>query len=185
MTNAESTTDYLIQLDKLFISLGLDNGLISDFIRDKAKKDKALKALLQPKQPIHKPFQEQPFILDEKILKMHAESTNEIQSVLQDIFSEEPIVVEELSIESELELSNVNDSSWHKGLLDPSHEELAIWLITKSQWPLTDINSKCQYLGLLPDGALEHINNVAFDVLGDALLELGDHVEVYHDVLPV
>jgi hypothetical protein len=185
MSNTESTTDYLIQLDKLFISLGLDNGLISEFIRDKAKKDKALKALLQSKQPINKASLEQPFVLDEKILKMHADSTNEIQSVLQEIFSEEPVQVESLLFETKLEHPNDNDTTWHGGLLDHSHEELATWLVTKSHWPMTDINDKCQNLGLLPDGALEQINNVAFDVLGDGLLELGDQVEVYHDVLPV
>jgi len=49
---------------------------------------------------------------------------------------------------------------------------------------MDEVIAKCREIGLMPDGALEKINEAAFDTVGDALLELGDTVDVYRDMLP-
>lgn len=167
------------QLEKLFKRLGLDSGAVtkmlhvsatSGSVRSESPGEVSDKGNLR---------------LDHAAIAAHAAATKEIHGVLEKIFSEdEP--TEALSPELIASPSSEMppDSSWHQGLLDENHAMLAEWLLTQDSWPMDKVSEKCQELGLMPNGALEKINEAAFDILGDSLLELGEVVDIYRDVLP-
>ena len=179
LADGELPSAEIKQLEKLFGRLGLDSQQVTHYLHSSAT---------QPV-PGQTPTQTQSttsntdsgLVLDEMALQAHKASTEEIQTVLHRIFGEDED--ERATAETSAPPESESDH-WHDGLLDEEHHLLAEWLMTKEEWSMDEITSKCSELGLLPDGALEQINNVAFDVLGDGLLELGDPVEVYLDVLP-
>ena len=73
-------------------------------------------------------------------------------------------------------------TEYHKFLGLPKPENPLFSVVSMSS-EATE-TTKCTELDLLAHGALEAINNAAFEALGDSLLELGDPVEIYHDVMP-
>lgn len=160
------------QLEKLFVRLGLESALVTELLHKSASSTPRTTVVPTAESP------QAGIILDEEALVEHAESTKEIQNVLHHIFQEGPEVSETATE------AVVPDGSWHEGRLDEHHEALASWLLTQDEWSMAQITEKCQELGLLVEGALEVINDAAFDALGDSLIEIGDPVEVYRDVLP-
>lgn len=168
------------QLEKLFAQLGFEPQRVSNMLHastgSSAEKMAGTTVVDTPSKSASG------FVLDEAALKAHSESTQEIQGVLSKIFDENDA---EDSQDDVSETSNLaSGEHWYSGLLDTKHQELLEWLLTAEEWPISSVEEKCRNLGLLSDGALEAINNAAFDALGDGLLEIGDTVEVYHDVLP-
>lgn len=118
------------------------------------------------------------FVLNETMLKQYAASTKEVQAILHEVFRED----DELhNITVQPTASDVN--AWHRGLLDKAHEELSAWLLTSEAWPLDAVYEKCRQLCLMPEGALESINEAAFEAFNESLLELGDPIFVYRDTL--
>lgn len=170
MADGDIATNEVKQMEKLFTRLGLDAVLVGNYLSVPA--ENRIKS-----EPTQKP--KDTFSLDEAALRAHADSTKEIQSVLQKIF----VDVEEIEVDQTITESPTT-ATWHEGRLDSSHEALVAWLLTGQEWSMDLINSKCQELGLMPQGALEAINDAAFETLGDGLLEIGDTVEVYSDVMP-
>jgi len=169
------------ELEKLFTKIGFEKSLVAKYLHESNQNAVTI-------QPIGKvddindasvPKIHTIEINSEK-LKKHEESTKEIQSVLTQIFEED-------TSEPELELIEPHELSselWHKGTLDNKLLELTEWLVTKEEWARNDVENKCNKLGLMIDGALESINEVAFDCLGDSLVDIDDPIVVYHDVLP-
>ena len=56
-------------------------------------------------------------------------------------------------------------------------------LLAHPEWPRTDFDAAATAVGLMPDGAMEAINEWAFDKYGDALLEDGDLVAINLELL--
>ncbi len=66
--------------------------------------------------------------------------------------------------------------------LDPAHSALLLRLATQASWPKAEIEALAAELGLLPDGAIETINDAAFEKAGTAVLEGDDPLELNRDV---
>jgi hypothetical protein len=64
--------------------------------------------------------------------------------------------------------------------LDAKHNRLYMTLRDREEWPRTEYLDYCRELGLMPDGALEVINDWACEMTGDPLLESDDKT-VYFD----
>jgi tellurite resistance protein len=62
--------------------------------------------------------------------------------------------------------------------LDPDHAELLQAFLTRPQWARSEAEQLCTEHGLMIDGALERINDAAFDRLDCAALEGDDLIEV-------
>jgi tellurite resistance protein len=60
--------------------------------------------------------------------------------------------------------------------LDRRHEALLRELSTRPDWPRADFDQLCRSMDLLPDGALENLNEWAFDRFDEALAEDGDTI---------
>jgi len=167
------------ELEKLFTKIGLEKSLVARYLHESSHESPTSMQSPgpDPTETVANPANT--LSLDVESLKAHAESTKEIQSVLNQIFEDEtePASVENTPSEGFADI-------WHKGALDDKLNTLMEWLVTKEEWPRIDVESQCAKMGLMIDGALESINEVAFDQLGDSLLEIDDPIVIYHDVLP-
>lgn len=171
MADGDLAVHEIKQMEKLFTRLGLNPDQVGKYLSQPTE------VSVKPVVPIQKT--ENVISLDETALRAHADSTKEIQNVLQRIF----VDAEEIDVDQPVEPA-ADNSVWHEGRLDSAHEELLTWLLTGQEWTMEQINIKCGELGLMSHGALESINDAAFESLGDGLLEIGDTVEVYRDVMP-
>ncbi|WP_306799795.1 TerB N-terminal domain-containing protein [Corallococcus sp. AS-1-6] len=63
----------------------------------------------------------------------------------------------------------------HVAGLDAAHSALLRALVAKAEWPRAEVEQLASGLGLLTDGALDVINDAAFEVCGEPVLE-GDEV---------
>ena len=137
-------------------------------------------------------------VLDPTAIAATQAATRSIQSVLGDIFgddqaaesaqatrAEASTTSSELGANTSAPVDTYNDhAAWHQHDLDDAHQDLLDHLLTKSSWSSAEIDAYCQPIGLLQDGALEAINEAAFEHLGDALIELDEPILIYHDLLP-
>ncbi len=101
---------------------------------------------------------------------MHESDTNDAKSMLESIFA-----VDE---EAELEMSptaDVNEES-----LDSPYKELFETLIAKESWPRKEVHELCSKLNIMVDGALETINDWAYDKVDAPVLD--DDGDIYVDL---
>ncbi|MBO2676368.1 TerB N-terminal domain-containing protein [Shewanella algae] len=153
------------QIEKLYTSLGLDKSLVTSDIH----------AFASSKQPISATSKDvsidkSTFQLDEGILAMHESDTNDAKSMLESIFA-----VDE---EAELEVSPTADVD--EGGLDSPYKELFETLIAKESWPRKEVHELCGKLNLMVDGALETINDWAYDKVDAPVLD--DDGDIYVDL---
>jgi uncharacterized tellurite resistance protein B-like protein len=67
--------------------------------------------------------------------------------------------------------------------LDSRYGAFLAELLSRSQWPRSDLDTLARSFALMTDGALETINEWAFDRYGDALIEDGEPMTVNGPVL--
>lgn len=67
--------------------------------------------------------------------------------------------------------------------LDPEHAALLTRLLARPEWAREELEAAASKAGLMPSGAMETINEWAFDHYGDALIEDGDPVVVNRALL--
>ncbi len=70
--------------------------------------------------------------------------------------------------------------------LDKKHSQLLAQLARQSSWTRTDYETLVEDIGLFPDGALEILNETAYDVCDEPLTDGEDPIiinqEVYREV---
>jgi len=66
--------------------------------------------------------------------------------------------------------------------LDTAHSALLRVLATSARWSRADLEVECANLSLLPDGALDTLNEAAYDVTGDPVAEGEDLIDINTDV---
>ncbi len=179
--------DEIRELEKLFAKIGLDKSHVAKLLHesapapvDKSQNRKRLPVHKSPNINLAANTRVETVTLDLEILKAHNKSTKEIQSVLSQIFDE---IEPEEETDDSASLA-IQTDVWHNGALDDKHHILMEWLVTQEEWARSDVEAKCKKIGLMIDGALESINETAFDLLGDSLVEIDDPVVIYRDVLP-
>jgi hypothetical protein len=64
------------------------------------------------------------------------------------------------------------------GGLDAAHVALLTWLLARPEWSRQEFDSVAAEAGLMPGGAMETINEWAFDRYDDAVIEDGDPIMV-------
>lgn len=107
---------------------------------------------------------------------------------LQQVVAETRRVSEMLStifVENEEEHAETPQAATSSAFAGLSQQcaKLAAVLITREQWVRAEFDAEAKGLGLMPGGALEEINEWAFDKLGEALLEDGDPLVVNRTIL--
>lgn len=108
-------------------------------------------------------------MLDPAVIAAKLAETAEVSSLLSSIFTEEE------QPPTALAAPVVGDTV---AGLDVAHSELLRRLATRDTWTRADIEAACDELGLLTDGALDTLNEAAYDIAGDPLVEGDDRVAV-------
>jgi hypothetical protein len=94
--------------------------------------------------------------------------TERAAAILEDIFLEDEPVVQRSEPADQGRLSG----------LDAQHAALLSKLLSRREWQRLEFDGVALEIGLLPGGAMETINEWAFDQFGDAILEDGDAIRV-------
>ena len=68
--------------------------------------------------------------------------------------------------------------------LEARHAALLGELVAKASWGRAEFEAKARAHDLMPDGAIEKINEWAFDELGDSLIENSDPMTIDMALLP-
>jgi TerB N-terminal domain/TerB-C domain/Tellurite resistance protein TerB len=116
------------------------------------------------------PKPHQPLALDMGLIESKITESQEVSSLLADIFVEEAVTTQAALI--------VGIAG-----LDAAHSQLLQALGKKMEWQRSELESIAAALSLMLDGALEVINDVAFDRCDEAVIEGDDPFEVNSDVL--
>lgn len=153
------------QIEKLYASLGLDKSLVTSDIHHLTT---ATKGSLSPQQDTGKT--KDVFQLDEKILAMHESDTSDAKSMLESIFA----VDDEPDSEPIAVIHSVNSG------LDTTHQALFEQLITKAAWTRHEVHELCSKLKLMIDGAIETINEWAYEKVEAPVLD--DDGDIYVDL---
>jgi tellurite resistance protein len=101
--------------------------------------------------------------LDPAVIQAKLAESAAVSALLSDIFvGDEPVAVAPPPVHTA-----------HVHGLDGPHSTLLRRLVERSSWTRPELEGLCDGLGLLPDGALDTLNEVAMDVTGEPVIEDG------------
>ena len=140
-----------------------------------------------PRFPIPRRARPPGVTLDLQKVQAKLAETEQVSSFLEEIFREEeaPPPPAPLPSPSHSPAGRGAGGEGALGLagLDAVHSALLQRLAAKDAWPRMEIERLADELGLLPDGALEVINEAAFERCGAPLLEGDEMIEIDRQVL--
>lgn len=123
------------------------------------------------------PTQQIPVLLDIETLKLHQAATDDVQSMLSAIFEDDIGESEPVGDPPPLPSSSV-----YAGL-DPEHAALYEQLIEKAAWSRDEMEAQCNALGLMIDGAIETLNDWAFDTVDAPVIDEDGDILVDADIV--
>lgn len=115
--------------------------------------------------------------LDQTRISEVMAATRDVSDLLTSIFEGEvnhpnrDSAAEVVDVEDDIVASKDTDG----GLLDHAHSGLMLVLAKRSRWNRSDVEQSAKDLGLMPAGAIETINNLAFELCDEPFIE-GDEV---------
>jgi hypothetical protein len=122
--------------------------------------------------------------LDPELIKAKMAETEQAEGLLAGIFTGEPTSSFTALSPAAAPQSSPSPRATSPSLpgLDDAHRSFVARLAERPSWPRSEIASIAAILGLMPDGALEIVNETAFDITGEPATEGSDPVEVNTDV---
>ena len=127
--------------------------------------------------------------LDADRLKQIGESTQRVNEILSKVFTEEEaeaaVETTATAMVTEEPAANGVDGVRAIGFdgLDARYKGFLNELLTRPEWPRPELDMLARAHELMTDGALEAINEWAFDRYGNALVEDGDPATIQRDVI--
>ena len=119
-----------------------------------------------------KPAKASSFSLDSNLLKWYEEETKNVQAKLETIFVDEDVLYE-----PEKETTTDTPQSDNPiQRLDTRHRHLYRELVTKKTWSSEEIEELCENLQLMVSGAIEVMNDWAYENFNSPLIEDDDKV---------
>ncbi len=157
------------KLEKLYTSLGLEKTLVSSDIHH-------LTSNKEGNISTSKAADDTTFSLDTAKIASYEDETSHVQAMLQNVFYSQNQLEEELANSSQK-----TNASTH---LDKQHHGFYSQLIEKEKWLRDDAIILCQEHNLMLDGAIETINDWAFDIVDAPMLEdEGSHIYVDFEIV--
>ena len=106
--------------------------------------------------------------------------TREVTDLLTEIFEgpAEPELPEEDEGDAEMDDLTPTAADIAGGSLDTAHTELLRFLASRPNWPWSEFEGASNTLGLMPAGAIETINDAAFERCQEPLIEGHDPLEL-------
>lgn len=145
------------QLEKLYKSLGLNKDQVATDIHTITARRSSVSAPQENKAGNN--VSSSGFVLNEAELKRQEQETQDVQKILSSIFQDDTEEVVEAETVSGVEG------------LDALHSRLFRQLIAQESWPRATVEAMCKDLGLMLEGAVETINDWAFDQADAPLIE--------------
>jgi uncharacterized tellurite resistance protein B-like protein len=185
--DGEITSDEVRKLESLFHSLGLDPKLIYSGLHEAATTTATddepvvmtTAGVVAPRVPLPRPEHVRPtgtgLVLDPALLAAKRVESARAAAQLAEIFAEDeppaaPVVP-----------SAVPDGGDLVPGLDDAHSHLFRQLIAREAWSRAEVERLAAGLGLLPDGALDLLNEAAFDHTDGPLWEGDDPITIDPD----
>lgn len=147
-------------LERIYRALGVDAGRVHDDMH-------AARAATTPSSEPTAGARE--LRLDSRILASKRAETRAVSALLGEIFG---------GAEAEPAADAPADELPTCAGLDGPHSALLRTLATRASWTRAELEASAEGLGLLPDGALDALNEAAFDILGTPLWEGEDPIEI-------
>ena len=119
-------------------------------------------------------------LLNENIIQKTLYDTNKVKAILTGIFNEDDNVTS--FQQEELSKKKVSDHFTLFGL-DDQHTKLFVEILNKKHWNRDEFESLCDNLEILPDGAIENINEVSYTEIGDDLIIGDQDLEINHTII--
>jgi tellurite resistance protein len=124
------------------------------------------------------------FQLDAARIAALQQDTDKVSALLSNIFTEEPAQPASPATTEVAETADVDaDAAFGLVGLDAAHTAFARQLISRAQWTREELLDLASDLDLMLDGALERINEAAFDAHDGPLTEGDDPVTINRDIL--
>jgi hypothetical protein len=123
-----------------------------------------------------------PVVLDPELIRARMAETERAASFLAEIFTGEDTSSFSALTSPAGPRAPQGESPGAPGL-DAAHRSFLTRLAERASWSRSEVDSIAAGLGLMPDGALEIVNEAAFDIAGEAAWEGSDPVEIYGDVV--
>lgn len=163
-------------LEKVYKALGVDSKKVFSDVH-------AVAAGTKPTAAAVAKVEETGFKLDPGRIAALQKDTEKVSALLANIFTEaeEQVVVAE-PVEAESETETVEAPKGIMGL-DEAHSALARMMLSRPEWSREELLDVAADLDLMLDGALEHINEAAFDTHDMPLFEGEDPVTVNAEIL--
>jgi hypothetical protein len=122
------------------------------------------------------------FQLSHHLVSTNMAETDAVSAILANIFShDDPVDGANVAARTRIDADDGTDSS--RLGLDEAHSRLLDELITRSSWSRADFAELADRHGVLPSGALDVINEVAMDIVGEPVIEGDDELTVNDHVL--
>ncbi len=168
------------QLEKLYSTLGLDKAMVTSDLHTLAAANEPVTVGLRdpeatfliPKSKSVTPASKG-FVLNEELIRIREEETRQVKGVLEGIFS-----VETEEQEDTVSTPTVTQSTNPLATLNQAHQNFFQRLSKQEFWERSALHEICKELGLMVDGALEVLNEWAFEHVNAPLIEDGDPVYV-------
>lgn len=166
------------QLEKLYAALGLDKAMVSSDIHNLSASQRGLTRSESFSRD--EDFgQRTNFSLDEEVLRLHESETKDVQKMLDAIFLQE----EETEGKDSHPATMQPNAVTRQDGLDEQHRRLFQTLMGKSEWSRAEVQSICDAYGLLVDGAMETINDWAYELVDAPVLEEDGAIFLDHEIV--
>lgn len=121
-----------------------------------------------------------------KVAALQADS-EKVTSILSTIFSEEETTIETVDLDQYSDDETVQEEPGIESLwgLPPSLSELVQTLCSKQTWDRTELEELAEDRGLMLEGALEQINEAAYDKFDQPFSEGDDIIEINQEIVMV
>ncbi len=172
------------QLEKLYTTLGLDREQVTSDLHtytahySTSGENGPVTVATRTPEPTHTipqpPPKREGFQINEELLKLREQETHQVKGVLAEIFAEaeedEPVTETVSGVET---TENTALSQ-----LDDAHRSLFEKLITQETWTREALHNLCEPLKLFVNGAMETINEWAYEQANAPLIEDGEPIFV-------
>ncbi len=175
--------DEVKSLTKIFRLLGLDPGAVHGWLHEVAAGEPAAEPVrVRPAEPaagfaVPEPPAAEPAALDMEAVRNKLDETAAVASMLAGIFADEEEEPAEPAEGAEPAVAG----------LDSPHSALLRKLGDKPEWTLAEFSELSESLGLMPAGALDVLNEAAFEACDEPLTDGTDPIvidtDVYREIL--
>ncbi|MBB6154957.1 hypothetical protein HDC30_002174 [Pseudomonas sp. JAI115] len=122
----------------------------------------------------------QGFVLDhERIAELQRE-TAEVSALLAQVFTDDQVEEPEQAVET---VESATETTADVAGLDLEHSAFLRLLISRAEWSRSELEAAASDMELMLDGALEQINEMAFERFDMPVTEGDDPIEINTDIL--